>query len=382
MNAIVSVMKAMDTSSFRVRSGVFSGLGLRHAVLALAFALGYTVFGQLGLLGSGELSVMVRLKSFSQMPLHLAVACLAILAAVAADNTLGSGAARWLRYPTAVLVAAAAGGALIVGDAPAVDLRDAKVLFVLSQVPDIRLFLMAKGFLVALYICTVVVVLYVVIETNHRVSLALHAARMRTLVEQRDVSAAELTAMQARVDPELLFESLRRVDKAYATDAGQGQDRLDALIRFLRAALPGKSSKNSTVRLEIELVEAYVALVAPDCGSRRQASFLVSPVLLDEFVPPMILLPLVRWALAGATADGLSISVDRNGATASLSLNVGNRGPGVTGSGDAEVQVIKDRLQRLYGNAVRVEITTADNLRLAVVELPTGATWDSGSPVC
>jgi len=381
MNTVASAVRAMDYSALRIQRGLFSGLGIRHAVLALVFTAGYNILGQLGLLGSAELSLVIRVKSFAQLPLHLAIVSLAILAAVAADNTLTSGAARWMRYPAAVLIAAVAGGGLIELLSPPVAERGAKVLAALAQIGDVHFFVTAKRFLTALYICTLVIALYAVLEAKFRASLSLHAARLRALVEERDVCAAELSAMQARVDPELLFESLRLVDEAYGTDPALGQAEMDALIRFLRAALPGKSGVTSTVRLEKELVEAYVALVAPASTSPGQYFFQTSPDLLDEPLPPMILLPMVRWAMAGASADGLTMSVDRGGVPAAetLTLTVGNRSPSACKTNDGEIQIVKERLECLYGNAVHVRVSAANDPRLAVVEFPADFAKDRAS---
>ncbi|MCX7176789.1 MAG: histidine kinase [Proteobacteria bacterium] len=315
-----------------------------------------------------------RLYSFTKMPLHLAIASIAILAAIACDNILRSGATRWIRYPIAVLIATVVCGGLIELLTPSVAEHGAKNLAALAQLGDIQLLVAAKRLLTALYMCTLVVALHAVLEAKYGASLALHAARLRALVEQRDVCAAELSAMQARVDPELLFESLRLVDEAYAADAALGQARLDALIRFLRAALPGKSGVTSTVRLEKELVEAYVALVASD-GRPPHLSFLqASQDLLDEAMPPMILLPLVRWAMVGASTDDLTISIGRHDApsAASLVLTVGSRVSTATERDDHEIDTIKERLECLYGDAVQVQVSAANAPPLVVVEIPGG----------
>jgi len=386
MNTFANAIRAMDSPAFRVHGGIFSGLALRHVVLALVFTAGYNILGQLGWLGSADLSLVLRLKKFveipfKEMPLHLAIASFAILAAVAADNTLSSGAARWLRYPLAVLIAALAGGVLIDVLTPPVAERGAKVVAALAQLGDVYVFQIGRRFLSALYISTLVVALYAVLETSHRASLALHAAQLRALIEQRDVCAAELSAMQARVDPDLLFESLRLVDEAYGTDSALGQARLDALIRFLRAALPSKSGVNSTVRQEQELVEAYVALVAADIESTPRPFFQTRPELLDESVPPMILLPTVRWATAGASADGLTIFVERcdTPSAATLLLKVGNHVPNAAETSGEEIQIVKERLEGLYGSAAEVTVSAAKGQRLATVEFPADSSRRSDS---
>lgn len=376
MNALADAVRTVNPFGFHVRRGIFSGLAMRHLILVLVFTVGYDVLGQLGLLALTEPSIASRLKNFSQMPVHLAVALFAVLAAVAADNAWKSGTARLLRYPIAILIAAVAGGALTELCAPPVVEHSVEVLAIQAQLPYFHLLLTARRFLASLYICTTVVALYALIEVNHRASEVLHTSRVRALDDERDICAAELSAMQARVDPELLFESLRSVDEAYGVDPSLGQARLDALIRFLRAALPGKTSVTSTVRFEKELAEAYVDLVSRDTTVREHAFFQTNPASLDERMPPMIVLPILRWAIAGAPADGLTISVIRRDAPseATLKLTVDNCNPGSLKTHDNELEIVKERLQCLYGDKVRIRAEASSDRRLAQVEFPASTT--------
>ena len=58
--------------------------------------------------------------------------------------------------------------------------------------------------------------------------------RVAALAAERTVLEGDLRAMQARVDPELLFDTLLSVDRAYARSTRSGEEALDALIGFLR----------------------------------------------------------------------------------------------------------------------------------------------------
>jgi hypothetical protein len=76
----------------------------------------------------------------------------------------------------------------------------------------------------------------------------LHARRqaVRRLAEQqehgrvvrRQLAYAQLQAIQARVDPQLLFDMLAAVKRFYLRDAARAEALLDELTAFLRAALP------------------------------------------------------------------------------------------------------------------------------------------------
>src|SRR4029079_652387 len=151
----------------------------------------------------------------------------------------------------------------------------------------------------------VLLALYELLESNQRAGEELHAARMTALTAQQNLVEGELRAMQARVDPELLFNSLVAIDEGYASGVEAGQHRLDALIRYLRAALPSDSADTSTVARERELAEAYVALLAQRAASPARLPLRVDSDAGAEQMPSMLLLPLMRWALTAQSLRNL-----------------------------------------------------------------------------
>lgn len=372
MNAIANAVRGMESFAFPVKSGILSGLSTRHIVLAVLFAAGYDILGQLGFIDFTVFPFASRWKGFSHMPFHLAIALTAVLAAVAVDNTFKAGTVRAIRYPTAVLMAAVVGTWILEMSSPHITERSMKALAALAQLGDARLILLTEHFLKSLYICILVVTLHAVLEASHKAGSALHQARLQALTEERGVCESELRAMQARVDPELLFESLGAVDDAYARDPALGQIRLEALIRFLRAALPGKAAGRSTVEHEKELAEAYAALVAPENSTASCPDFRASPAVLREVMPPMIVLPLVRWALANESAESLRITVNRRdrASGATLELIVENGHPVTSVMHGDEIAIVRRRLESLYAKDVRFDVSDENNRRRAVVEFP------------
>lgn len=375
MNLAATRLHRVDAVTFRVRNGMFAGLTMRHVALAMLFTAGYEILGHLGFIdfsGSGDAS---RWKSLFDTPYHLAVASIAVLAAIAVDNSLTPGRWRLMRYPAAVLFATVVGTWILEMSMPPMAERSTKSMAILAQLEHAHLIQLGGHFLKALYLCTLVVVLHVVLEANYKAGSALHATRMKALDEERIVCEAELQAMQARVDPDLLFESLRRVDAAYLIDPAMGQAMLEALIRFLRAALPGKNSARSTVEHEKELAEAYVALVAAQGSTACILDFKAPTEVLHEVIPPMIVLPLVRWALADQSAEDLTVTMNRLDAPSGplLELRVENRRALASETKDDEIGIVRERLECLYGKGIRFEFSAADCRRSALVELPVHA---------
>lgn len=375
MSAIASTLNRRDVFAFGVKGGMLAGLSMRHVVLAVLFTAGYEVLGQLGFIdfsGSGDAS---RWRGFAIAPFHIAVAFIAVVAAIAVENHFTPGRWHFMRYPAAVLFAAVVGTWILEISSPPMVERAAKSPAILEQLGHVQLILLSGHFLKALYLCTLVVALHVVLEANYRAGSALQEARLKALDEERDVCEAGLRAMQARVDPDLLFESLRRVDAAYLIDPAMGQAKLEALIRFLRAALPGKNSGRSTVEHEKELAEAYVALVAAAGSTRCGLDFRATAAVLREAIPPMIVLPLIRWALADQPAADLTVAVNRRDMPTGsiLELAVDNRRALTSEINGDEIEIVRERLACLYGKDIRFEFSAADCRRSALVELPVSA---------
>ena len=76
----------------------------------------------------------------------------------------------------------------------------------------------------------------------------------------RGILESRMQAIQARVEPQLLFDTLSSMREFYAVDLKQGEQLLESLIEFLRRGLPRTRSVSSTVGLEIDLLKSYVEL--------------------------------------------------------------------------------------------------------------------------
>ena len=85
-------------------------------------------------------------------------------------------------------------------------------------------------------------------------------------------SRRRLASMQAQVEPQFLFDSLVDIEKLYRRDASRAADDLDRLISYLRVALPRLRESGSTIEAEIELVQAYLAVVTSLHGGRPALS--------------------------------------------------------------------------------------------------------------
>ncbi len=128
------------------------------------------------------------------------------------------------------------------------------------------------------------------------ITRAAQAAELARADAQRDIVASRLQVLQARVEPELLFDALGDVKLAYLHDAAAAGALLDDLITYLRAALPQMRGGHSTLLREAALAEAYLKVVPAGRSGQLVAQTQVAETMGAAPFPPMVLLPLAHVA--------------------------------------------------------------------------------------
>ena len=108
---------------------------------------------------------------------------------------------------------------------------------------------------------------------------------------------ARLQAVQARIDPQLLFGLLEEVQCAYEHDPIRAEQLLDELVAFLRLALPRLRSASSTVERELSLACSFAQLRKVAGANEIDTSLEIDDDVARSRFPPGVLLPLVDEAL-------------------------------------------------------------------------------------
>ena len=346
---------------------LFAGFGRRHVLIALVFAvviqlthIGYTALGKDDF-QPGRLLAWAVIYFFMVL---MALGC-----AVAAENLLGESAGIALRIVLAVIASAIVTTLAVemllylMPHALVVALEGKERSGFVSDLHRI-----AHGFTIAAGWSLLLIPMYTMVQVSRRATERLHAVRLASLAAERSVLEGDLRAMQGRVDPELLFDSLLEVDHAYARDVQAGQQALDALIRFLRAALPGDAAATPTVAGEQELAEAYLALVAsrPDQSPRIDIS--VAPEARALPMPAMLLLPLVRWALDDRSATRLEIHARRRDAALEVSVSSNSRGDAA--ASESSIAGVRERLSGLFAGHASLDVSVSADSRQALLLIP------------
>ncbi len=177
------------------------------------------------------------------------------------------------------------------------------------------------------------------------------------------IAQSRLQEVQARIDPQLLFELLDTVRHLYDRDAARAESFLDELIIFLRAALPRLRTASSSLLREVELASAFVRLHALAGGTGLGMSVDVAPDALHARFPPGVLLPLLDAAV-GSSAGPCRLAARRSADRCRLLLSL------AAAPSAASVARVRSLLIELYGAKAKLEIESNVGAVDVIVEVP------------
>jgi two-component system LytT family sensor kinase len=346
--------------------GWFSGFGKRHLAIVLVYC---TVVPLTGAVMKVAVDPALDVASvLGDVVSCFIVGVAAMLTIIAAESRLAGVLGPTPRMAIAVAVSALAGTVLM----EAVTQLLVRPLGLRFEEADAvysgELHRLAFHFAGAATWSLMLIVLYTMFEARRRATEALHAVRVSALAAERAMVEGDLRAMQARVDPDLLFDTLLAVGEAYERSVSAGEQALDALIGFLRAALPAEASATSSVGRELEHVRAYLAVIELRSAAKLHLDLRAEPPVREAPMPAMLMLPLVRWALDGRPANRLQVTARRQEGALVISVQSDVGGTSAPAGGD--LAGMRDRLMHLYQGRGRLEAAVGEHERRASMEIP------------
>jgi hypothetical protein len=191
---------------------------------------------------------------------------------------------------------------------------------------------------------------------------------------EADATEARLQALQARIEPHFLFNTLANLRQLYEQDRAAGHQMLCSLVDYLQQVLPENRGSESTLQREAALVLAYLDIHRIRMGTRLSSKVEVPQCLAQHPIPPMLLLTLVENAIKhglNPLPEGGSVTVTVFPRGADLVVSVADTGVGFrssagSGSGLANVRA---RLDAKYGARARLHLEndTAGGARVSIL---------------
>jgi hypothetical protein len=206
--------------------------------------------------------------------------------------------------------------------------------------------LMAYNLWINLFYGGLLMLAYSLTLRRERMRSLLHASALARNHTQAILDEARLQALQKQVDPALLLSSMSELEKRYRIEPEGAERLLEALVEFLRCAMPGLREPTSTVDAEVRLARAYVKLQeARGSTSGWSIEEMHNGTLYVRF-PSLLMLPLLALG-----ADGSSPLLTTRAENGRVTLTL---------SGLREVslevmQLVRTRLQSVCGEAFAVK---------------------------
>jgi hypothetical protein len=231
--------------------------------------------------------------------------------------------------------------------------------------------------------------------TSTRLKIALEVSeqslRERELAEERLLKAkseAELAALQARINPHFLFNTLNSIAALIGDDPVKAEQLLGQLSSLMRYALQSNHAGVVRVDDELRIVRGYLDIEQVRLGDRLRYEIDVDPRLRSAELPVLLLQPLVENAIkhgiAPKVAGGrVTVRGWRHGDSAIFAIEDDGDGrePETAGMGVGLANV-RQRLEALYGDRASLSLTRQNGQTETRVTLPivlSGSVSSSGA---
>ena len=194
---------------------------------------------------------------------------------------------------------------------------------------------------------------------------------------ERRLVEAQMSALQAQVEPHFLFNTLALIGQLIETDPPEAAKIHTHLIEYLRATLPQMRSRgNGTLGRQIHMARAYLAIMQARMKSRLSVSIDVPPELESATFPPMMLQILIENSIKHGLEpkiEGGRIDIRASVDGSVLQMDVLDDGVGFNAyAGDGVgLNNVRERLKLMYGNRAQLTIETPmDGGCRATIRLP------------
>jgi len=196
------------------------------------------------------------------------------------------------------------------------------------------------------------------------------AERLRAEEAERQAREAQTRALQAQMNPHVLFNAISGLAELAREDAASTEAALVKLAELLRRLLEHAGCLAAPLSQERSLVEGLLALEQFRLGDRLKAAWVWDVSLEGLLAPPLLLQPLVENAIKHGIARnraGGELEIGLSGTPEEVRLWVSNTGlPFKSGSPEGMgLSNLRQRLALMRGEPGRLDIRTENGRTLA-----------------
>jgi len=203
--------------------------------------------------------------------------------------------------------------------------------------------------------------------------LSLQVELNKLETEKKLRTVFQLKALQSRINPHFLFNSLNTINFVVKKDPEKARELINKLAFILRKTIDLEDSL-TTLESEIELVKSYLEIEESRFGNRLKYNFNIDESLLTLKVPSLFLQPIVENSVKHGFSIlkreiKINILAYKRGNYAYISVEDNGRGIDEdtlkhlfeVNKGSIGLKNVKDRLENLYGKKAVFKIRSKTN---------------------
>lgn len=190
------------------------------------------------------------------------------------------------------------------------------------------------------------------------------------------VTRAQVEALQARIRPHFLFNSMNTVAALVRVDPGAAERTVEDLAELFRAAL-GADGRVGTLGEELDLVDRYLAIEQLRLGERLRIERDLDALPRAMPLPPLLLQPLVENAVLHGVQPrpaGGCVRLAGRVEGGAVTIEIANPLPPGGGAGTARnghgLDSVRRRVGYHFGARAAVEVTRDDDRFVVTLRLP------------
>jgi two-component sensor histidine kinase len=202
--------------------------------------------------------------------------------------------------------------------------------------------------------------------------LAGHNSALELTAAKADKHAvqAQLSVLQAQIEPHFLFNTLASVKSVLRADPALAESTIDDLVDYLRASIPRLDGNHRvqpvSLKQQVELCRKYLKIMQLRMGERLEFETKVSFDVEHVEFPPLVVISLVENAIKHGIEPKLSggkITIQADNVEQALQVDVIDSGVGLNNqvtaglSSGVGLRNIREQLRVLYGDRAELEIS-------------------------
>ncbi len=202
-------------------------------------------------------------------------------------------------------------------------------------------------------------------------SLRERAQQLRLALKEKELSEerltrlktkAELEALQTKVNPHFLFNTLNSIASLISENPEAAEETVEKLSDLFRHSLKHSEKSTVTVAEELDLIRTYLEIEKVRLGDRLRYEVKCDERVREAEIPAMLIQPLVENSIKHGIApaiEGGAISIEAKEKDGTCIVTVRDTGKGFQDTGDLTgfgLRSIQDRLRLLYSDKASLEI--------------------------